>query len=166
MTKEEARKIAKLIRINRKYNQEELDKLLIQKIKELNAKTIAIFYPLANEFDLRILMKYFSVCFPKTKGDFLEFYLNPSKFKKGKFSVYEPCDGLLIDKKDIDLMFVPALCVNKKNFRIGYGKGYYDRYLENSNIYTISIVYNDLVLDFLEDSFDVKVNEVILWNKL
>ncbi len=129
----------------------------------LKNSLVAIYKPFKYEFDLTFLKNYYNVCYPKTSWLDMDFYTNVTKFEKSKFSVLEPIDGVKVNKEDISVMFVPALSVNKKNYRIGYGKGYYDRYLENSNIFTISIVFSDFVFDFKEEDHDVKINEVILW---
>ena len=58
------------------------------------------------------------------------------KLLKSKFGVEEPL-GLkekLYTKNKIDLMIVPGVGFDKDNNRIGFGKGYYDKYLENTNI--------------------------------
>ncbi len=51
------------------------------------------------------------------------------------FNIKEPIfdKSNIIDSKNIDLMFVPLIGFDKYNHRLGYGKGYYDRYLKNNN---------------------------------
>jgi 5-formyltetrahydrofolate cyclo-ligase len=50
-------------------------------------------------------------------------------FKRKAFNVMEPEGGQILNPEDIDLVIVPLLCFDEKGYRIGYGKGYYDRYL-------------------------------------
>jgi len=161
MNKKELRKYAINLRKNLYYDKNQLEKDVLDIIGD--KKNIAIYYPLEFEIDLLFLKKYdLNLCFPKTDGTNLKFFLNPTQFKKGSFNVLEPIDGTLISSKDIDIMFVPALIINERNYRIGYGKGYYDRYLKNTNVKTIGICYKDLYLDFLEEENDVKLGGVIL----
>lgn len=54
-----------------------------------------------------------------------------TKLKTNKWGIPEPINGILIDPKIIDVVFVPLLTFDKKGNRIGYGKGFYDRFLTN-----------------------------------
>jgi 5-formyltetrahydrofolate cyclo-ligase len=161
MNKKELRKYAINIRKKLSYDKNQLEKDVLAIIGD--KKNIAIYYPLEFEIDLLFLKKYnLNLCFPKTNGLEMEFFLNPTQFIKGNFNVYEPINGTKISYKDIDIMFVPSLIINERNYRIGYGKGYYDRYLYNKNIKTIGICYKELYLDFLEEENDVRLGGVIL----
>lgn len=161
MNKKELRKYAIELRKSLTYNKDLLEEDLLKLVKDY--KTIAIYNPLPYEIDVTFLKKYdFNLCYPHTFGYDMEFYMNPSKFSEGRFHVLEPLDGTLVDKKDIDIMIVPALVINSRNYRIGYGKGYYDKYLNNTNIKTIGICYKELFLDFLEENNDVKLGEILI----
>lgn len=52
-----------------------------------------------------------------------------SAFEENKYGIAEPIDGTLIDPGEIDLVFVPMLAFDQKGYRVGYGKGFYDRFL-------------------------------------
>jgi 5-formyltetrahydrofolate cyclo-ligase len=132
---------------------------LIQKdIRYQNAKTVAIYYPMQGELDVLGLLKDTNkvFCFPKIEGGSMRFYrINErTRFERSKFGVNEPVDGTLID--DIDFMVVPAIGISKSKYRIGYGKGFYDRYLSAHHIgFTMGIIY-----DFSEIvSFDVDAHD-------
>lgn len=49
--------------------------------------------------------------------------------KKNSWNIPEPVDGIEVDAKKIDLVFVPLLAYDKSGHRIGYGKGFYDAFL-------------------------------------
>lgn len=49
--------------------------------------------------------------------------------KTNEWGIPEPINATQIDVKQIDLVFVPLLISDKKNYRVGYGKGFYDRFL-------------------------------------
>ncbi|MEJ7911684.1 MAG: 5-formyltetrahydrofolate cyclo-ligase [Chitinophagaceae bacterium] len=50
-------------------------------------------------------------------------------FKSNEFGITEPVGNQLVNPNDIDLILVPMLACDDKGHRVGYGKGYYDRYL-------------------------------------
>lgn len=52
-------------------------------------------------------------------------------FSRKSFNVFEPEGNDIMTAEEVDLAIVPLLCFDKKGFRVGYGKGYYDRYLKN-----------------------------------
>jgi len=50
-------------------------------------------------------------------------------FTDNEFGITEPVGGHLIDPLDLDMVIVPLLAIDKQGHRVGYGKGYYDRFL-------------------------------------
>ena len=50
-------------------------------------------------------------------------------FNRNHFNVYEPENGEVINPTDIDLVIVPLLAFDQHGYRVGYGKGYYDKFL-------------------------------------
>lgn len=51
------------------------------------------------------------------------------QLERNIYGIEEPASGLLIEPKDIDLVLIPMLGFNRNGHRVGYGKGYYDRFL-------------------------------------
>jgi len=45
------------------------------------------------------------------------------------FGIAEPAGGEVVDPEEIDLIFIPMLAFDQQGYRVGYGKGYYDRFL-------------------------------------
>jgi 5-formyltetrahydrofolate cyclo-ligase len=64
----------------------------------------------------------------------------------------------------LDLALVPALMADAENFRLGYGGGFYDRFLaKNPHIKTIVVVAKELFVQSLpHDEFDISVDEVLI----
>ncbi len=62
-----------------------------------------------------------------------------TKIKKNHYNIPEPVDGIEITDDKIDVVFIPLLAFDKKGNRIGYGKGFYDRFLANCKPETIKI---------------------------
>ena len=52
-----------------------------------------------------------------------------TSFSVNQYGIPEPVGGQVIDAEDIDLVFLPMLGFDKLGNRVGYGKGYYDRFL-------------------------------------
>jgi 5-formyltetrahydrofolate cyclo-ligase len=52
-------------------------------------------------------------------------------FRTNKYGIEEPVDGIDMFTSEIDMVIVPLLCFDKKGNRVGYGKGYYDRFLKD-----------------------------------
>lgn len=91
------------------------------------------------------------VVLPRVKGENLQFYKINSvdrPFIKSQFGVEEPKDNRenLIKREEIDLMIVPGVCFDMQKNRLGFGKGYYDRFLAGTNIQTIGICFEEQVL--------------------
>lgn len=97
------------------------------------ADNIMLFYPLSTECSLLHLLddKKKSFYFPCVNGDCLYpvLYNEQEGFKAGMYNINEPVGERFQDLSLLDLIFVPALAVDKSGCRLGYGKGYYDRFL-------------------------------------
>lgn len=50
-------------------------------------------------------------------------------YKAGKYGIMQPSEGYILDPWQIDLVFVPMIICDKQGYRVGYGKGFYDRFL-------------------------------------
>ncbi|MDF4203496.1 5-formyltetrahydrofolate cyclo-ligase [Maribacter sp. SA7] len=73
-----------------------------------------------------------NVIVPKIISDTsLEHYLltDNTKFTTNNLNIPEPVDGITIEAKKLDVVFIPLLAFDEQGNRIGYGKGYYDRFL-------------------------------------
>lgn len=55
-------------------------------------------------------------------------------FQRNRFNIYEPADGARVDPGHIDLVLVPLLAFDAEGYRVGYGKGYYDRFLAQCRV--------------------------------
>ncbi len=56
-----------------------------------------------------------------------------TSFEKKENGIFEPVGDTILAAKEIDIVFVPLLIVDTKGYRVGYGKGFYDKYLTNCN---------------------------------
>lgn len=62
-----------------------------------------------------------------------------TRIQKNKYNILEPVEGIDIDVKKIDVVFVPLLAFDKNGHRVGYGKGFYDKFLSECQPETIKI---------------------------
>jgi 5-formyltetrahydrofolate cyclo-ligase len=56
-----------------------------------------------------------------------------TKIKKNEYNIPEPVDGLEVPTSKIEVVFVPLLAFDKTGHRVGYGKGFYDKFLAQCN---------------------------------
>lgn len=134
-------------------------------------QTLATYLSFEHEFDTaplieRALQDGKRVCVPKTysqgRMEFMEY--QPDNLQKTRFGLLEPgSGGLLVSKKDIDVIHVPGLVFDRAGYRIGYGGGYYDRYLSDFSGETISTIYAFQQGDFETGIYDIAVQEVLVY---
>lgn len=137
-----------------------------EKIKKLNFYNkdlvIASYMPIRNEIEIKLDNKI--ICYPKIEGDNINFYI-PNSFTKGVFNILEPV-GKYISKDKIDIIIVPLLYFDKDNNRVGYGNGYYDRYLSDYKGITIGVGYDFQEVDKIDAKpTDVKLNYIVKGEK-
>lgn len=103
-------------------------------------------------------------CVPGTRQ--MEFYKIDSldDLKPGSFSVDEPMpdkDKLITDTEN-SICIVPGLCFDKNGYRLGYGKGYYDRFLSDFKGNIVGICYSECIVNSLiTGRFDRKCNLIL-----
>jgi 5-formyltetrahydrofolate cyclo-ligase len=62
-----------------------------------------------------------------------------TRIQKNEYNIPEPVDGLEVPATKIDVVFVPLLAFDKKGNRVGYGKGFYDKFLSQCKPETLKI---------------------------
>jgi 5-formyltetrahydrofolate cyclo-ligase len=154
MTKSELRTKYKALRSRISLNElEELSLKIANKALELpiwDATYYHIFLPIIEknevntEFLLHILQgKDKSVLLPKANfktGELSHILLQENTpLSITDYGIPEPKSGIEISAALIDVVFVPLLAFDKQGNRIGYGKGFYDRFLANCNPNTIFV---------------------------
>ena len=135
------------------------------------AKTIATYLSFPHEFQTQGLIDQAlkagkKVLIPKTypKGRMEFVVYNPQQLAKTSFGLLEPQGDLeVVDASQIDLIHVPGLAFTKEGYRIGYGGGYYDRYLEHFAGHTMSTIYPCQVQEFNSEDHDIPVQEVLIY---
>ncbi|OUW73527.1 MAG: 5-formyltetrahydrofolate cyclo-ligase [Pelagibacteraceae bacterium TMED216] len=144
-------------------------KPLIPILKKKTKINLAIYYP--SNYEVNILKIFISnnkrenitYLLPKINGkNEMKFY----RWKKNdplgvnNFGLLEPTSS----KEYVpQLMMIPLLAFDKDFYRLGYGKGYYDRYLKKyQNIFTIGVAFSFQKYNKLPISnFDIKLNQIL-----
>lgn len=136
----------------------------------VNVLQIGAFLPIGSEPDLsHVLKRWLSadsarqVFLPVTEGKTMRFaFWDPSlPLRTGKFGVKEPTTEIFSDPT---LLLVPCVGLDLEGYRLGYGGGYYDRYLSDVAVrpLTAGICFFEFCrLNFETDPFDAKLDSVI-----
>ena len=105
------------------------------------------------------------VLVPKTyaRGRMIFVDYDESRLQKSSFGLMEPTSEEAVEKTGIDLIHVPGVVFNSQGFRIGYGGGYYDRYLVDFAGASISSIYSFQKSDFEPNYHDIAVKEVLIY---
>ena len=142
------------------------------KLKQLEvfrkAKRIACYYPIGSEVMTQDIMQELlgdgkEICLPKVVGDMLNFRKieGLNDLEKGNFGIMEPKEKCPI-VENIDVVLVPTVGITKNGTRLGYGYGYYDRFLSSSNAKTISLTFSKQMVKSIPSSEnDIKIDWVV-----
>ena len=121
------------------------------------AKTVLMYAPTAGEIDVSpIALHAISVgkriAYPLCNVDehtmVFKPVSSPDQLVQGSYSIPEPSDSAetLTDLSE-SICLVPGLVFDREGYRVGYGKGYYDRFLSTYKQTKLGIVYSDFILD-------------------
>jgi len=92
-----------------------------------------------------------------------------TKFKKNEYNIPEPVDGLEVPVIKIDVVFVPLLAFDLNGNRVGYGKGFYDKFLSECKTETIKIGLSFFEADEFIDAIsenDIQLDFCVTPNKI
>ena len=173
MNKSEIRKkILKIRNLNCKKNLEINFSFLIKILKKYKYtnKVIGGYYPYNCEVNvIKILEKFekqnYQICLPKIKKDNqMDFFQwsNKHPLQVNKFGIPEPTTNKIIFPS---ILLVPLVAFDKHLNRIGYGGGFYDRYIKKiqkkKNILTIGLAYSfQKVAEIPTNKYDMKLNYI------
>ena len=109
-------------------------------LKIWNAEYFHIFLPISEkkEVDTSVIIPVLQgrdkhVIIPKVTGEgkLCHFLLSDNtRLVKNRWNIPEPENGIQISENQIDVVFLPLLAFDQEGYRVGYGKGFYDRFLE------------------------------------
>lgn len=146
MTKSECRKIytEKRKQLSDSALKLESERILTQLTEtiDLRNKTVSLFLPIQskreiNTYPLLDLKNHLNIRFVLPVADFETnnmihyLYENEKQLSISEYGIPEPVYGTQIETSEIDIVIIPLLCFDKKGYRVGYGKGFYDRFLSS-----------------------------------
>jgi len=170
-----------ILNIRNALSSSEVSSLSKEIVKNVNAKfsldevgILGSYFSVNNEVDLTAInKKRFNenrlTTYPKIGPNHSMNLIAPKCFEqliKNKYDIYEPSDGDAINSMEHEIIIIPTVGVDKNGYRLGYGGGYYDRYLEsvhkNSNRpLLIGLIYDfQLIDDSIDEIHDIKLDVV------
>ncbi len=86
--------------------------------------------------------------------------------EKGSSSILEPKENCA-DVSNLDVILVPSIAMTRNGQRLGYGYGYYDRYLSSTKSKTITLTYSKQIVKHIpETENDVKIDYIVTENEI
>lgn len=177
MEKAEARMMMRVLRNDlkeeeRKVLQEKAMKQFLSVPEVQRAEWIYPFVSCRTEIDTRLLiqtlldMDQYKIAVPRVNGADMEFVAIRSweDLQPGTMGILEPEDGEIVAAEN-GIMLMPGLAFDRQGNRVGYGAGYYDRYLalhDNEKLLKIAYAFDFQVVDSIEaEAHDQKVNAIV-----
>ena len=170
-----------ILNIRNSLSSSEVSSLSKEIVKNVNTEfsldevgILGSYFSVNNEVDLTAInKKRFNenrlTTYPKIGPNHSMNLIAPKSFEqliKNKYDIYEPSDGDAINSMEHEIIIIPTVGVDKNGYRLGYGGGYYDRYLEsvhrNSNRpLLIGLIYDfQLIDDSIDEIHDIKLDVV------
>ena len=157
------------IKIKRRYFQNvqraEADRVIAETFMQAfgNYRSFLIYNSFAAEADTSRIISMLvaagkSVYLPRVEGE--NIVAAPfGDTKEGAFGIREPTGQAF--SGDIEVTVAPLLAVNAKGYRIGYGKGFYDRYFKKTRTLKVGLGYAFQMEEFIEDEWDEPLDKYI-----
>lgn len=186
MNKRELRKTYLQKRLDLSDKQyEQANKAMLERLKQTDftaIKTLHIFLPFLDrrEVDTRLINEYVSknfphidIVFPKSNFDDLtmESYRvdEHMSLHETTLGIDEPESGTFVSPEKIDMVIVPLVIFDKRGYRVGYGKGFYDRFLKTCrvDVQVIGLSFFEPV-DIIDDinEYDMPMKQCITPEKI
>ena len=158
-----------LLKIASKKIQKRLKKIYAFK----NAQKIGVYFPTGSEIltqDIiqELLSNAKEVFLPKIIGDKIEFreIVDFSSLEKGNFDIMEPKNDCKIDNK-LDVILVPTVAITPNGIRLGYGYGFYDKFLAENKTTTISLTLEkQIVKNIPKSKHDIIINWIVTEDRM
>ena len=141
------------------------------------AETVLLYAPISSEIDISPVAEAalsagkrvaYPRCIPASSEMEVYYISSLDELAPGTMNIPEPsADARKLDFGDFDtrtkcLCIIPALAFDKRGYRLGYGKGYYDRYLSRFDCVRAGVIYGELLTEKVPNGrFDLKVDFIV-----
>ena len=141
--------------------------LLLEQLRSTD--TVLCYISIGSEMPTNGIIDYclkngINIAVPVCKGDniLFKYITSHDDLAPGSFSIPEPkssCSAAVITPDTVCI--TPAVCYNENGFRIGYGKGYYDRFFAQNKCVKIGLCYEESIVEFDPEENDVAVDMIV-----
>lgn len=134
--------------------------------KFIEADTVLLYMAFGGEVDLSALLSVPGkrLCAPFTRGDGImdaRLIVPGEQMERGAFGIAQPT-GQIVPPDEIQLVLAPALACDPSGMRLGFGGGYYDRFLLCCPARRAAVIHDFQLVDKLpSERFDVPVDHII-----
>jgi len=158
-----------LLKIASKKIQKRINKVYAFK----DAKKIGLYYPIGSEIltqDIiqELISKGKEVFLPKVIGKNIEFrkIKDFSSLESGNFGIMEPKEDCQVDNY-LDIIVVPTVGISPSGVRLGYGHGFYDKFLDKKDALTISLTLEKQIIKNIPKSeHDISIDWIITEDRM
>lgn len=181
MIKKELRKVYKEQRLSiaskDKLKWDDLMLIQFQQFDFGNAETLLTYWPMAhsNEPNTHLFSSYLRHTIPNLQMAYPVVDLQTETmqavlineetvYHTSAYGITEPKEGVTINPIEIDIVFVPQLICDEQGYRVGFGKGYYDKFLAQCRADCVTIGFNYFIpINKIDDvnEFDIPLNYCI-----
>jgi 5-formyltetrahydrofolate cyclo-ligase len=166
LEKRDSQEPAQIVRLSRAAQ-----KSIIMSEKFQTAVSVGAYFALGSEVRTDLIISEAIklgkiIALPRVEGESISFYrYSDGNLVKGQFGIMEPLPQAKV--KAIDLLIVPGIAFDRRGYRLGYGKGYYDKFLSKSPTVSIGLAYSiQLVENLPHGSHDQRMNAIATENDI
>lgn len=135
----------------------------------IKATHIGLFHPIKNEPNLTSLINFsykkFYLPIVKDQTIIYSRFSKDTHLVKSSFNILEP-NASMDESGHLELVIIPAIAIDEKLYRLGFGKGYFDRFLSaHPHLKVLAVIYPfQKIKTFDHEDHDMPVSDVILSN--
>ena len=134
-------------------------------------ENLVSFFAIDNEPNL-LIPRNKKILLPKIYGEKLSFHIKTDQVIKNKFGIKEPLNNESYPISEIQLILIPFIAFNTNLYRIGYGRGYYDKTLQKiattntgPKLWGVGYDFQKINTNF-QNKFDIRLDKVITDKKV
>lgn len=148
--------------------EEREDRLIDDYLMTSNASSVMLYYPTKDEVDVFPLVSYLlaegkDVILPRVEGTIIVpvQITEETVYTRTEMGLIEPEGNIYL--RDIDEVIVPAVAMTKSGDRVGYGGGFYDKFLSRRDCKTTSLMFKEQIVRRIKtEEHDIKIDNVLI----